>query len=81
VFSHGFYADDVVTFTLPEEDENDDETDEEEDEMLVYEEPSDDSTFDVTVAETNGTNKPFVRTNGIYILFSVNCHASRVLAI
>jgi hypothetical protein len=37
--------------------------------MLIYEEPSSGNIFDVTVAETNGTNKPFVRTNGIFFFY------------
>jgi hypothetical protein len=65
ILSHGVNAGDVVTFTLREEQEIVDDSDEEDDDMLCYEQASVENVFEITVATPNGTNKAFVRVEGI----------------
>jgi hypothetical protein len=73
VLSHGVNVGDVVTFTLLEEDENDDDSNVEDDEMLCYEQAIGDNVFEITVAQSNWTNKPFDKVEGTW-LFCNFCH-------
>jgi hypothetical protein len=65
ILSHGVNADDVVTFTLREEEDIADDSDDEDDDLLCYEQAFVENVFEITVGKPNGTNKPFDRVEGI----------------